>query len=103
MWLTLDPRTGHEQSGRRPVLVLSPAAYNGRTGLAVVCPVTSRIKGYPFEVLIPDTAPVHGVVLADQLRSIDWRARRAERISALPMPLVATVTALAERLLRGVL
>ena len=77
-WITLSPQAGHEQAGRRPALVLSPHAYNDRVGLAVVCPVTSSAKGYPFEVALPPGGAVHGVVLADQLKSVDWKARRAE-------------------------
>jgi mRNA interferase MazF len=78
IWVTLSPHTGHEQAGRRPALVLSPAEYNSRVGLALVCPVTSRAKGYPFEVALPSDLDVTGVILADQIKSLDWRARRAE-------------------------
>ena len=77
VWLEFDPQAGHEQAGHRPAVVVSPAAYNGKTSLMVCCPVTTRIKGYPFEVAIagkPDS-----VVLADQVKSLDWRARRATR------------------------
>jgi len=77
VWLEFDPQAGHEQAGHRAAVVLSPAAYNGRTSLMVCCPLTTRIKGYPFEVAIagkPDS-----VVLADQVKSLDWRARRATR------------------------
>jgi mRNA interferase MazF len=84
VWLSFDPPSGHEQHGRRPALVLSPLAYNRRVGLALVCPVTSRSKGYPFEVALPQDLPVAGVVLADHMRSVDWRSRRAEWICALP-------------------
>ena len=91
MWITLAPRTGHEQAGRRPAIVLSPAAYNGKVGLALMCPITSRIKGYPFEVAIPAGLPVTGVVLSDQVKSLDWRARQAERICTLPRPAVTEV------------
>jgi mRNA interferase MazF len=84
VWLTFDPQAGHEQAGRRPAVVLSPAAYNRRAGLAVFAPITSRVKGYPFEVLIPAGLEVGGAVLADQLKSLDWRARKATRIGALP-------------------
>ena len=80
MWLSFTPQTGREQSGRRPALVLSPEAYNSKTGLALICPVTSKVKGYPFEVPLSTTAGIQGVVLADQLRSLDWRARGAEWI-----------------------
>ena len=78
IWLTFDPRRGREQSGRRPALVLSPAAYNSKTSLALVCTVTSQIKGYPFEVPLPSGLAVGGVVLSDHLKSLDWKARRAE-------------------------
>ncbi|MGH9420268.1 MAG: endoribonuclease MazF [Thermoanaerobaculia bacterium] len=85
VWLTFDPQAGHEQSGRRPAVVLSPKKYNGPTGLALLCPVTSQVKGYPFEVLLPPGLPIEGAVLADQVRSLDWRARRASRICSLPL------------------
>ncbi len=91
VWITLNPQAGHEQAGRRPALVLSPAAYNGRVGLAILCPITSQIKGYPFEVLIPEALDIAGVILADQVKSLDWRARRAEWISTLPRATVAEV------------
>jgi mRNA interferase MazF len=78
VWLSLDSQVGHEQAGRRPALVLSPAAYNGRTGLAIIAPITNRAKGYPFEVSIPDQAGVTGVILADQTKNLDWRGRRAD-------------------------
>ena len=80
MWLRLDPSEGHEQAGRRPALVLSPASYNGRVGLAILCPITSRVKGYPFEVALPAEGAVSGVVLSDQVKSLDWRTRGAELI-----------------------
>jgi mRNA interferase MazF len=84
VWLTFQPQAGHEQSGRRPAVVLSPRNYNVRVGLALFCPVTSQEKGYPFEVGLPQGLPVAGVVLADQVKSLDWRARRAELIAHLP-------------------
>ena len=77
VWLAFSPQAGHEQAGHRPALVLSPQSYNEKTGLALFCPITSRVKGYPFEVLLPSTSKVTGVVLADRIRSLDWRARRA--------------------------
>ena len=77
VWLDFGPQAGHEQSGRRPALVLSPAAYNAKVGLALCCPITSQVKGYPFEVPVPEGAAIAGAVLADQVRSLDWRARRA--------------------------
>ena len=78
--LDFNPQTGHEQSGRRPALVLSPDEYNRKVGLVVVCPITGQRKGYPWEVEIPDNPQVHGVVLADQVKNLDWRDRRAEFI-----------------------
>lgn len=75
VWLQFDPQAGHEQAGHRPALVLSPAAYNGKTGLMVCCPLTTRIKGYPFEVVIGGKP--ESVVLADQVKNLDWKARRA--------------------------
>lgn len=91
VWITLDPQAGHEQAGRRPALVLSPATYNGRVGLALLCPITNQAKGYPFEVSIPAESVVSGVVGADQVKSLDWRARRAARIGALPEEVVTQV------------
>ena len=91
VWITMDPTVGHEQSGRRPALVLSPAAYNGKVGLAILCPLTSQVKGYPFEVEVPVGLPVEGVVLADQAKSLDWRARRAELLCALPQESTSAV------------
>lgn len=84
VWLSFDPQSGHEQSGRRPALVLSPEAYNNRSGLALFCPITNQVKAYPFEVLLPEGFAVSGAVLSDQVRSLDWRSRRAERIARLP-------------------
>ena len=82
--LDFDPQSGHEQKGRRPAVVLSPAAYNRRAGLAVLCPITRQAKKYPFEVAIPAGLAVTGVILADQLKSLDWQSRRAEYLCALP-------------------
>ena len=81
IWLTFDPQAGHEQKGRRPALVVSPQEYNLRSGLALCCPITSRIKNYPFEVRINPAGEIDGVVLCDQLRSLDWRARKARFIT----------------------
>ena len=91
VWIPLSLQAGHEQTGRRPAVVLSPKEYNGKTGLAIFCPITSQIKGYPFEVPVPAGLPVAGVVLADQVKSFDWRARQAERICALPSETIAEV------------
>ena len=71
IWLSFTPQTEREQAGRRPALVLSPEAYNRKTGLALICPATRKVKGYPFEVLLPDLGAVQGVALTDQLRSLD--------------------------------
>jgi mRNA interferase MazF len=84
VWITLDPQAGHEQAGRRPAIVLSPSAYNRKLGLAILCPVTRQVKGYPFEVLVPEGVGVQGVVLADQAKSLDRRGRRAEFTGQLP-------------------
>jgi mRNA interferase MazF len=81
IWLTFDPQAGREQAGRRPALVLSPKIYNSKSGLALACPITSQVKGYPFEVAIPAGHDLTGVILADHVKSVDWRARRAERIA----------------------
>ena len=77
VWLTFDPQAGHEQRGRRPALVLSPRLYNTKTGLAVMCPVTSQAKGYPFEVALPSSGKITGVVLSDHVKNLDWQARKA--------------------------
>ena len=77
VWLQFDPQAGHEQAGHRPAVVLSPASYNGRAGMIICCPTTTRIKGYPFEVPLVGQPP--SVVLADQVKSQDWRARKATR------------------------
>jgi mRNA interferase MazF len=85
VWLTLDPQAGHEEAGRRPALVLSPEEYNRKVGLAIFCPITNQVKGYPFEVSVPKGIEVSGVILADQVRSLDWKARNATfcgRVSA---------------------
>ena len=78
VWLTFDPQAGHEQAGRRPAFVLSPEPYNRKTGLFLACPVTSKVKGYPFEVSLPAELPVNGVILADQIKSLDWKVRKAQ-------------------------
>ena len=93
VWLEFTPQTGSEQAERRPALVISPRAYNAKVGLALFCPVTSRVKGYPFEVSLPDATGVVGVVLADQLKSLDWRARRAKLIERASADVLALVTA----------
>ncbi|MDR9855796.1 endoribonuclease MazF [Paenibacillus sp. VCA1] len=84
VWLQSNPQTGHQQAGRRPALVISPAAYNGKVGLSLLCPITSRRKGYPFEVIIPQDLPIDGVILADQVKSLDWQSRQAMFICKVP-------------------
>lgn len=91
VWLQFDPQAGHEQAGRRPALVVSPSAYNERVGLMLCCPVTSQAKGYPFEVALPRGLKVAGVILADQVKSLDWRAREAQRLGAVPPEVTAGV------------
>jgi mRNA interferase MazF len=91
VWVTLNPQAGHEQAGRRPAVVLSPAAYNGKVGLAILCPITNQIKGYPFEVLIPDGLSITGAILSDQAKNLDWHARDAELICTLPTTTVGEV------------
>lgn len=93
VWLDFDPQAGSEQAGRRPALVLSPAVYNRKSGLMIACPVTSRVKGYPFEVALPAGLAVQGVVLADHLKSLDWRARRADRADRAPHAVMDEVLA----------
>ncbi|MBC1261137.1 endoribonuclease MazF [Synechococcus sp. BSF8S] len=92
VWLEFSPQVGSEQRGRRPALVLSPKTYNGKVGLALFCPVTSKIKGYPFEVQIPDGAAVNGVVLSDQVKSLDWRSRKAKFIERASSDVMTMVT-----------
>jgi len=91
VWVTFNPQAGHEQAGRRPALVLSPAAYNGKVGLAILCPITSQIKGYPFEVIIPAGLKIGGAILSDQAKSLDWKARQAEFVCKLPAATMAEV------------
>jgi mRNA interferase MazF len=91
VWITLNPQAGYEQAGRRPAVVLSPQNYNGKIGLAIFCPITNQIKGYPFEVIIPVGLSVAGAVLSDQVKSLDWRARNAELICTLPTETISEV------------
>lgn len=93
VWLDLNPQSGHEQAGRRPCVVVSPERYNGKTGLGLFCPITSHSKGYPFELSLPEGLPVSGVILTDHVKSLDWRARKAEWVCGLPANLMAHVTA----------
>jgi mRNA interferase MazF len=97
VWLHFDPQAGHEQAGHRPALVLSPATYNGKTGLMLCCPMTTQIKGYPFEVLIAGVRP--GAVLADQVKSLDWVVRKASRKGSVSAAELAEVRAKAVALI----
>jgi len=78
VWLTFNPQEGHEQRGRRPALILSPKDYNLKTSLASMCPITSKIKNYPFEVILPEKLSIKGVILSDQIKNLDWSVREAE-------------------------
>jgi mRNA interferase MazF len=100
VWLQFSPQAGHEQAGRRPALVLSTKQYNEKAGLALFCPVTSQVKGYPFEVEIPPGLVVSGVILADQVRNLDWRVRRAEYISTVFDVVLSEVVRKLDSLLR---
>lgn len=91
VWLTFDPQTGHEQRGRRPALILSPRAYNSKARLAIACPITSQVKGYPFEVPLPEVGTISGVVLADHVKNLDWQARRVVFEAKAPSDLVTDV------------
>ena len=91
VWISFDPQTGHEQAGHRPAVVLSPAAYNAKTSLMVCCPMTTHIKNYPFEVVIAGPSP--SAVLADQVKSLDWRKRKAKRKGIISVAELAEVRA----------
>jgi mRNA interferase MazF len=93
VWLTFDPQAGREQAGRRPALVLSPKLYNAKSVLALVCPITNQAKGYPFEVVVPSGHGASGVILADHLKSVDWKARRAEKLGHCPTEVMVEVRA----------
>lgn len=91
LWIAFNPQAGHEQDGRRPAVVLSPASYNSKVGLALLCPITTRIKGYPFEVQLPEGMKINGAILADHVKSLDWKIRQAEFICRLPTTTVDEV------------
>jgi mRNA interferase MazF len=91
VWLTCDPQAGHEQRGRRPALILSPRIYNSKAQLAIACPITSHVKGYPFEVPLPAGGKISGVVLADHVKNLDWRARHVAFETKAPADVVIDV------------
>jgi len=99
VWINMQPQAGHEQSGSRPAAVLSPKSYNGKVGLALLCPITSQIKGYPFEVMIPSELKVKGVILSDQVKSLDWKIRKAEFCDKLPQDVILEIIKKLETLL----
>ena len=100
VWLQFTPQAGHEQAGRRPAVTLSPRSYNDKVGLGLFCPVTSHVKGYPFEVRLPEGLPVAGVALCDQIKSLDWETRQAQFVCRLPEATVAEIMAKVQPLLR---
>ena len=91
VWLNFNPQAGHEQAGHRPALVLSPREYNEESSVALFCSITSTVKGYPFEVKLPPGGPIGGAVLADQVRSLDWRARGLRFAAGAPRHVVTEV------------
>jgi len=93
VWLTFNPQSGHEQAGHRPAFIVSPDNYNRKVGLAICCPVTNQIKGYPFEIILPQGSQTQGVILSDQVKSLDWRARQARFIAHLPDKITKEVAA----------
>lgn len=93
VWLQFNPQAGSEQVGHRPALVISPESYNGRVGLALFCPLTTQIKGYPFEVALPAGGNAEGAILADQVKSLDWRVRRARKVDEVSDEVLAEVLA----------
>jgi mRNA interferase MazF len=98
VWLEFDPQAGHEQAGQRPALVVSPSSYNGRSGLMVCCPMTTRIKRHPFEV-IADVGGVESAVLSDQVKSLDWKARKAKKKASVSATVMEHVRAKIKALL----
>jgi len=101
VWLELTPQAGREQAGRRPALVLSPKGYNRTVGLALMCPITSQIKGYPFEVPLPQKGKLQGVVLSDHIKSLDWRVRKIKFFSRAPTDVISDTVAKLHTLLIG--
>jgi mRNA interferase MazF len=100
VWLTFDPQSGHEQKGRRTAVVISNTLFNRKTGMAFVCPITSKDRGYPFHVPIPDGLKVHGVIMADQIKSVDYRSRKATHIAQAPEDLVEEILSIIEAIIQ---
>ena len=100
VWINMHPQAGHEQAGRRPAVVLSPRPYNAKVGLALFCPVTNQVKGYPFEVIIPPGLEVTGVILSDQVKSLDWKVRNTEYYDKVPENVVLEIFKKLSTLLR---
>jgi mRNA interferase MazF len=98
VWLQFTPQAGHEQGGRRSALVVSPKSYNAKVGLALFCPITSQVKGYPFEVLLGGGGKATGAVLADQIKSLDWRTRQARKFDSVSDAVLKAVLMKIERL-----
>ena len=92
VWLDFNPQLGHKQAGKRPAIVISPLAYNQKVGLALFCPITSHAKGYPLEVAIPKNSKISGVVLSDQIKSLDWQSRNVTFIAELPKSVIEEVS-----------
>jgi mRNA interferase MazF len=90
--ILLNPQVWYEQSGLKPAVIISPASYNGKAGLALFCPISSQVKGYPFEVALPDGLSVSGTILADQVKSLDWKSRKTEFICSLPASLISEIS-----------
>jgi mRNA interferase MazF len=99
VWLQFNPQSGQVQAGKRPALVISPASYNGKVGLSLLCPITSKVKGYPFEVIIPHDLPIEGAILSDQVKSLDWQSRKASFICKVPTETLAAVISKMELLI----
>lgn len=100
IWINFNPKSGHEQAGRRPGIVLSPKSFNESTGFAVICPITNQQKGYPFEVEIPDGLSISGVILADQVKSLDWRSRKIDAADQATEETVVQCTKLISKILQ---
>jgi len=101
IWLHFTPQSGREHTGHRPAIVLSPKTYNRKVGLCLVCPITSKIKGYPFEVVLENGMKTSGAILSDQVRSLDWRSRQAEYIEKVPDEIFIEVKGKLDALMNG--